>query len=247
MIKEDALSAAGAMLLETRHLRKGYRMGWRKKSHRRVLRDVHMTLQPGESIGVTGDSGAGKTTLGLILTGILPPDGGEIRFRGENLPALPAATRRHMYREIQIVFQHPESSFNPRWSMQRSLAEPFQLMGITPEREKLIAMTAEVALDSAILERRPHQLSGGELQRAAIARAMAMKPAVVVLDEPTGMLDSLTQARIMRLLDLIRKRTGTSFILISHDQALVASFCSRGYQLHDGQLVPEVLDYAVSA
>lgn len=195
-------------------------------------------VKPGDLIGITGRSGAGKTTLGLILAGILRPDQGRVVFDGTDLWAAAGTERKRINRKLQMVFQHPESTFDPRWTMEQSLSEPFKLTGVRPGQRALAGLLADVGLDSAVLVRQPHQLSGGELQRLAIARIMALNPAVVVLDEPTAMLDVLTQARIMAMLEGIRQRTGVAYILISHDPALVSRFCRRTYRLEDGCLIP---------
>lgn len=224
------------MLLEINQVIKSYRSRGRKRPARKVLNGIDLSLEPGESIGITGDSGAGKTTLGFIIAGIMRPDSGRVYFAGTDLWDSNATIRKSISRRLQIVFQHPESTFDPRWTIRQSLSEPFMLCGIRPDLSLLANRLAEVELNSAVLERRPCQLSGGELQRIAIARIMALNPKVVVLDEPTAMLDALTQARIMNLLERIRQRTGVCYALISHDTDMVKSFCPRVYRLSDGRL-----------
>jgi peptide/nickel transport system ATP-binding protein len=224
------------MRLEVDHISKAYRTGWMRRAVRPVLQGVNLTLDCGETIGIVGKSGAGKTTLGRVLTGILRPDSGMLRFEGADFWAAKPVIRKEMGRKLQMVLQHPESSFNPRWSMHKSLAEPFRLCGAEPTPDILAATLEQVGIAPAALERRPHQLSGGELQRIAVARIMALKPAVVVLDEPTGMLDALTQAAIMNLLRRIQEQSGVSYILISHDPVLVHLFSRRVYRLENGRL-----------
>jgi len=224
------------IFLEINQAVKSYRAGGRKSPARKVLNGIDLSLEPGEIIGITGDSGAGKTTLGLIIAGILRPDSGTVYFAGTDLWNSNATVRKSIRRGLQIVFQHPESTFDPRWTIRRSLSEPFMLCGIRPGLSLLADRLAEVELNSAVMERHPRQLSGGELQRIAIARIMALNPKVVVLDEPTAMLDALTQARIMNLLERIRQRTGVAYVLISHDTDMVNRFCPLVYQLSDGRL-----------
>jgi len=224
------------MFLEINQVVKSYRSGGRKRPARRVLNGIDLSLEPGEIIGITGDSGAGKTTLGLIIAGILRPDSGTFCFAGTDLWASNATIRKSISRRLQIVFQHPESTFDPQWTIHQSLSEPFILCGVRPELSLLADRLAEVELNSEVLERYPRQLSGGELQRIAIARIMALNPKVVVLDEPTAMLDALTQARIMNLLERIRQRTDAAYVLISHDTDMVNSFCQRIYRLNNGRL-----------
>jgi peptide/nickel transport system ATP-binding protein len=227
------------MCLEINQIVRSYRPPGVRSTPKKVLSGVDLTLKPGEIIGITGNSGAGKTTLGLILAGILQPDNGKVHLAGTDLWASDTAIRKRISRKLQMVFQHPESTFDPRWTMQQSLSEPFRLSGIRPDFSLLTDRLAEVELDSTVLIRRPHQLSGGELQRIAIARILALNPAVVVLDEPTAMLDVLTQARIMNLLERIRQRTGVSYVLISHDGALVHKFCPRVFRLEHGRLLSQ--------
>jgi len=222
------------MCLEIHHIVKSHRTSGISAGP--VLKDIHLRVNPGDVIGITGRSGAGKTTLGFIMAGIARPDQGRVVFDGTDLWAADGAERKRINRKLQMVFQHPESTFDPRWTMGQSLSEPFRLTGTRPGPRALAGRLAEVGLDSSVLARQPHQLSGGELQRLAIARIMVLNPAVVVLDEPTAMLDVLTQAGIMALLEGIRQRTGVAYVLISHDPDLVRRFCRRTYRLEDGCL-----------
>jgi peptide/nickel transport system ATP-binding protein len=223
------------MQIEVRHISKVYRTGWIVRQRRPVLDGIDLDLAPGSRIGIVGRSGAGKTTLGLILAGILRPDQGRLRCDGVELWAADRGVRRQLGQRLQMVFQHPESTFDPRWSMVRSLEEPFRLTGRVSSETDLLEMLDAVELDHSLLDRRPGELSGGELQRMAIARALAMQPALLVLDEPTAMLDALTQAHIIRLLVSIQKSRGICMVLISHDSELVARFCHSYYRLKDGR------------
>jgi len=137
---------------------------------------------------------------------------------------------------VQIVWQHPETAFNPRWKLRRSLKEPLHIQGLAMEKGFLEEQVARVGLSPDVLNRRPRQLSGGELQRLALARALISNPEVIVLDEPTSMLDALTQARIICMLRDIQRKTGVAYVFISHDNDLVRVFSSCAYGLHDGKL-----------
>jgi peptide/nickel transport system ATP-binding protein len=227
---------AGAMCLELENVGKTYRSGWLQRVVTPVLAGVGLHLAPGQTIEITGPSGAGKTTLGLIIAGMLKPDRGVVRLRGTDLWALSPRDRKARTRRLQIVFQHPEITFNPRWTMARSLAEPWRLNKRRAAPAELVSRLEEVQLDAAVLERRPHQFSGGELQRIAIARTMVVEPSMVVLGEPTAMLDALTQAHILTLLERIQRRTGVCLVLISHDHKLVGRFSHRVYRLANGAL-----------
>lgn len=224
------------MQIDVREIYKAYPIGWIRRRHRPVIEGVDLTLLPGQCIGIVGRSGAGKTTLGMILTGILRPDRGCLRCGEVDLWTANYPVRRQLGRQLQMVFQHPESTFDPRWTLAQSLKEPFTLSGMTASAADLSGMLSAVELDPSLLVRRPGQLSGGELQRAAIARALAMNPVLLVLDEPTAMLDALTQARVIRLLEKIRRKRGICMVLISHDAALVDQFCGSVYRLKAGRL-----------
>ncbi len=227
------------MLLEAVGIQKAYRRGWQRRPQAVVLAGVDLSLSRAETVGVVGPSGAGKTTLGMVLAGILRPDRGILRYKGTDLWA--CGRRRHLAQDLQMVFQHPETTFDPRWTLARSLAEAYMLRKARPTAADLAGRLEQVDLAPALLHRQPHQLSGGELQRAAIARAMVLEPAVLVLDEPTAMLDALTQAEILALLKRVQARSRVSYVLISHDANLVARFCRRVYRLAGGRLVAEAV------
>ncbi len=189
-------------------------------------------------MGIVGESGAGKTTLALILCGLLQPDRGEVWLSGGDASARPESHAQRIHRLVQIVWQHPETAFNPRWKLRRSLKEPLHIRGLTMAKGFLEEQVVNVDLSPDVLDRRPRQLSGGELQRLALARALISNPEVIVLDEPTSMLDALTQARIICMLLDIQRKTGIAYLFISHDIDLVRIFCNRAYRLHEGKLKP---------
>jgi len=224
------------MLLEAHGLSKTFKTGWLKRRRAFSLEKADICLQQGETIGIVGESGSGKTTLGLMLAGLLKPDTGQIFFKGKNIADLSPWERNTYRRQMQMVFQHPETTFNPKWKLQRSMVEPFYLHKIPFSEEMISEQLARMGLSGNILNRYPAQLSGGELQRAAIARVMSLDPAIVVLDEPTSMLDAITQVQIIRLLEKIRKQEGVSYLFISHDLDLVKCFCQRVHELDKGVL-----------
>ena len=201
-----------------------------------VLNRIDLKVAPGDVIGITGPSGVGKTTLGLILAGISRPDQGRVIFNGTDLWGADKASRRGINRKLQMVFQHPEGTFDPRWTLVQSMSEPYRIYGLRPDAAALARSLAEVDLDASLLTRRPHQLSGGELQRLAIARVMSLHPKIVVLDEPTAMLDVLTQARIMALLERFRRKSEVGYVLVSHDTTLLHRFCHQVYRLENGRI-----------
>ncbi|MDH7578792.1 MAG: dipeptide/oligopeptide/nickel ABC transporter ATP-binding protein [Bacillota bacterium] len=224
------------MLVETSALSKTYKIGWFKKRFNEAIKEAEIFINEGETVGVIGESGSGKTTLGHLLTGLLKPDGGRIFFNGKDVTKLTPPEKKDFRRQAQIIFQHPEAAFNPKWKLIRSLVEPYRLHGI-PFTEKILLERLEaVGLYAEHLGRYPSQLSGGELQRAAIARVMVLEPKFIVLDEPTSMLDAITQAQIIRLLEAIQRETGVAYLFISHDLELAQLFCRRIYRLVDGKL-----------
>jgi peptide/nickel transport system ATP-binding protein len=227
------------MRVELRGVAKGYRQGWWRRKQRRVFEALDLTVESGQRIGIVGESGAGKTTLGHILAGTIRPDSGQVLCDGCDLWAAPGRLRCRLARKVQMLFQHPEAVFDPLWTMRQSLSEPFILNGGAATDGLLNDMLKEVGLDPSILPRHAGQLSGGELQRAAIARVFALDPAVVVLDEPTSMLDALSQAGILHLLQRIQRRNNVGYLLISHDTALVNQFCGFVFRLENGLLVKE--------
>ncbi|MCL6611745.1 MAG: dipeptide/oligopeptide/nickel ABC transporter ATP-binding protein [Peptococcaceae bacterium] len=224
------------MLIEGIDLRKSYRVGWLKKRVVRVLSRVSLAVSEGETVGIIGGSGSGKTTLGLILTGLIKPEGGRVLFRGRELDGMNVRERKSYRRKVQIIFQHPETAFNPKWKLLRSLSEPYRLYKIPFAEESVLKQIEAVGLGAEHLARYPAQLSGGELQRAAIARVMALDPEFIVLDEPTGMLDAITQAQIIRLFQDLQKDKGVAYLFISHDLELARLFCRRIYRLREGEL-----------
>ncbi|MCL6635651.1 MAG: dipeptide/oligopeptide/nickel ABC transporter ATP-binding protein [Peptococcaceae bacterium] len=224
------------MLIEGKDLSKSYRVGWLRKRAVKVLARASLAIGKGETVGVVGESGSGKTTLGLILAGLLQPDGGQVYYDGRAVAGMSDQERKAHRRNVQVIFQHPETAFNPRWKLLRSLAEPYRLHRIPFTEESLLQQLEAMGLSAGHLSRYPGQLSGGELQRAAIARVMVPEPKFVVLDEPTSMLDAITQAQIVGLFQELQKKKGVAYLFISHDLDLARSFCRRIYRLREGEL-----------
>jgi len=224
------------MLVKAIALSKTYKIGWLKKRSIKVIKEAEIFIDKGETVGLVGESGSGKTTLGLLLTGLLKPDDGQIFFNGKEITRLTPSENKDFRRQVQIIFQHPEAAFNPKWRLIRSLAEPFRLHGIPFSERALLEQLETIGLYKEHLDRYPSQLSGGELPRAAIARVMVLEPKFIVLDEPTSMLDVITQAQIIRLLQEIQKEKGLAYLFITHDLELARLFCQRIYRLVEGKL-----------
>jgi len=207
---------------------------------RRVLDGVDLTVQRGECVALVGESGSGKTTLARCAILLLPPTAGSVRFDGEELSALPPAVLRQRRRRFQMVFQDPQASLDPRYTVGRTVAEPLAMHNDLPRAERLRAVAAlldQVGLASALAERYPHELSGGQRQRVGIARALATGPDLLVADEPTSALDVSIRAQILNLLADLRQRLGLALLFVAHDLAAVAQLADRVAVLHAGRLV----------
>lgn len=207
----------------------------------RVLEECSLTIEEGRSIGLEGRSGAGKSTLVRILLGLIPADGGTVLWQGRALHTLSRAEMAEFRRSVQLITQNPEQAFDPRRTIGVSLREVFAIHpalrgGGVSDAERIARGLEDVELTARVLERRPYELSGGELQRAVIARALLMEPRILLLDEPTTMLDVSIQAQIMQLLMRLRTERGLGTLLITHDRPLLRYFAEEIYVLDAGRL-----------
>ncbi|WP_198918875.1 dipeptide ABC transporter ATP-binding protein [Pseudomonas chlororaphis] len=206
---------------------------------RRVVDGVSLQLRRGQTLGIVGESGSGKTTLTRMILGLETPDSGDIQLLGEPWLSLPDAQKRQLRRSIQVVFQDPLSSFDPRYSVQRVLFEALQVAG-HQRRDwayKATELLGLVRLDAALLGRRPLELSGGQRQRVAIARALAAGPKILVCDEPVSALDVSVQAQILELLDDLKQRLGLACLFISHDLGVINHVSDAVLVMKDGRVV----------
>lgn len=206
----------------------------------RAVDAVTMHVDAGESVGVVGESGSGKTTLARIILGIEKPSFGGVTFRGEPLPAGYRKAARAARRDIQMVFQNPYSSIDPRFTVFQSVAEPLRAHTSLSRRDRMTKVSQlleQVHMPNHVLNRYAHELSGGQLQRVAIARAIALEPSLVILDEPTSALDVSVQAHILSLLGELRVQHNLSFLLITHDLGVVRTVCERAVVMLRGRVV----------
>ena len=192
-----------------------------------------ISLQKGKTLGLLGQSGSGKSTLGQMMVGLLKPDSGELFFHGERLSY---PIRGQARRKIQILFQHPEVSFNPQLTLRQSLVEPFKLTGRPFNDGAILSVIEPFGLHAEHLARYPGELSGGELQRAALARVTVLEPEMILLDEPTSMLDVITQAQMINFLRRYQQQHQTAYLFITHSTALAEQFCDEIVKMEDGRL-----------
>lgn len=207
-----------------------------------AVNDVSFSIAAGETLGLVGESGSGKSTIGLLVTRLLAPTGGTILFEGEDITRLPPAALRKLRARLQIVFQDPWGSLNPRMTIGRLLEEPLALHTTLDSAARIAEarrLADRVRLPAASLLRYPHELSGGQLQRVSIARAIANRPKLVVLDEPTSSLDLSVRAGILQLLDELQRETGIAMLFISHDLETVRLVSHRVIVLYLGRIVEQ--------
>ncbi|GAA2733410.1 ABC transporter ATP-binding protein [Actinocorallia aurantiaca] len=229
---------ASERIVEVDELTVEYRTGGRRGHHTAVDR-VSLHVDGGEIVGVVGESGSGKTTLGMAVAGLGPRTSGEIRLLGRDLRTLGAADLRRLRPEVQVIFQDPHGSLDPRQSVRSGLRE---LRGLQPERTGWIddeELLRQVRLSPDLLGRLPHQLSGGQAQRVCIARALLMRPRLLVADEPTSGLDVSVQAEVLGLLLRLRETTGVAVLFVSHDLSVVRRICDRVHVMLRGRVVEE--------
>ena len=203
----------------------------------KAVDEVEFQMEKGEVLGVVGESGSGKTTLGNMIMGIYPPTSGQITFKGEPLPPRAKDRTVQLRRDIQMVFQNPASSLNPRRSVKQALEVPLRVVGSREKvRERVYELLKLVDLPAEYADRFPEELGGGEKQLVAIARALATNPTIVVLDEPTSALDVSIQAKIINVLMRLKDRLGLSYVFITHNLSLMRNVSDRVMIMYLGKV-----------
>jgi oligopeptide/dipeptide ABC transporter ATP-binding protein len=207
------------------------------KSYVRAVDGVDLQIKRGETLGIVGESGCGKTTLGRVLLGLIPITEGSVQYDGENIRNM---TNKELRRRLQIVFQDPGGSMNPRMSVRSIVGEPLQVNGMAEGAEltqKVAELLDSVGLKREHMNRFPHEFSGGQKQRIALARALSLDPEFILLDEPTSALDVSVQAQVLNLLEEIQERHGLTFVFITHALNVVNHICDRVAVMYLGKIV----------
>lgn len=227
-------------LIEVENLTKCFYSGLFQRKRRMAVQGVSFHIGRGETLGVIGESGSGKSTLARMVVGLIHPTAGRIFYNGREISGANGKRGKTIRKEMQIVFQNPETAFNPKMKLKSSMAEPLRIHGSEGRktiREKVIEMAQRLDLNEELLDRYPHQLSGGQIQRAVLARLLCLNPRLIILDEPTSMLDVSCQAQILGLLKKIQHDAGIAYLFISHDLDVISHMSDTIGVMYHGELV----------
>jgi oligopeptide/dipeptide ABC transporter ATP-binding protein len=237
-------SRTGTALLEVRHLNKWFSQKQSlfsfKKRYIKAVNDVSFVLNAGETLGIVGESGCGKSTMGRAVLRLIEPTAGEILYKGTDLLHVADAELRKIRANMQIIFQDPYASLNPRMTVGEIIAEPLEIqkhMNIAEIRQRILETMKLVGLDIKYYNRYPHEFSGGQRQRICIARAIVLRPEIVVCDEPVSALDVSIQAQVVNLLKELQEKLGMAYIFISHDLSVIRHISDRIIVMYLGHIV----------
>jgi oligopeptide transport system ATP-binding protein len=232
-------------LVEIRNLTKVFPLaesmfGARAKGEVRAVDDVSLDIRAGETLGLVGESGSGKSTLGRLVLRLIEPSSGSVRFAGRDLLAASPREMRRLRRDMQIIFQDPFGSLDPRMNVEDIISEPLvihETMSLTARRVRVSELLRAVGLDPSVLPRFPHEFSGGQRQRVGIARALALRPKFIVADEPVSALDVSVGAQIVNLLTQLQREFGLTYLFISHSMPVVRYLATRIAVMYRGKIV----------
>lgn len=225
-------------ILEVKNLSKSF---YKSKGSFPAVEDVSFQVMQGECLGLVGESGCGKSTIARLIAGLLKPDRGSVRLDGEEILGLKGKKKQALYTKLQMVFQTPQDSFDPRCTLGDGIMESMRNRGMKKEqaREKMRRLLEQVELNPGLGDRYPYQVSGGECQRAAIARALAPDPDLIICDEATSALDVTVQIQIVELLKRLQQDRKLSLLFICHDLALVQHMCQRVLVMYQGKIIEQ--------
>jgi oligopeptide/dipeptide ABC transporter ATP-binding protein len=228
-------------LVEVRGLVKHFPVGgWPRPKVVHAVDGVTLTVKLGETLGLVGESGSGKTTVGRCILRLVEPTAGQVLFDGRDVTRLPGGELHRLRRRMQMVFQDPAGSLNPRFTVWQILSEPYKRFGLLPNRQikgAVLDLLADTGLQASDLEKYPHNFSGGQQQRIAVARAVASKPELIILDEPTSSLDVSVRMQIIDLLQSLQRQYDLSYMFISHDLSVIRHVCNDVAVMYLGKLV----------
>lgn len=225
-------------ILEIKNLKKVF---YKNKVPFTAVNDISFEMKKGECLGLVGESGCGKSTTAKLITHLIKPDGGSILINGKEILDVKGKSLKELYQDVQMVFQMPQDSFDPRRSLGDGIMESMRNRGMkkAEARERMMELLRMVELEPEYAKRYPHEVSGGQCQRAAIARALSVEPKLIICDEATSALDVTVQAQIVELLGRLQREMGLSILLICHDLALVQALCDRVLVMYKGSIVEE--------
>ena len=235
-------------MLIVEKLTKYFDSGFFQKKKLKAVEEVSFRILKGETLGLIGESGSGKTTIARMILKLIQPTAGHIFFNGTDVTKFDRKQIKKIRKEMQMVFQNPETAFNPKMKLRHSIAESLRIHRLVrrkDEKEKVFEMAKRLDLNTELLDRYPHELSGGQIQRAVLARILCLNPKLIVLDEPTSMLDVSYQAQILTLLKDIQQSFNISYLFISHDLDVVNYMSDQIGVLHNGKLIEYGSKYQV--
>lgn len=236
-------SPRGATVLEVEHLVKNFpgraRLGFRRSPPVQAVSDVSFTVRAGETLGLVGESGCGKTTTARCIVQVVEPSSGRILFRGHDLSQFDDRAKRQVRQEIQYVFQDPSTAFNPRMTVHDVIAEPLRIHGLYDQdgAERVAELLRLVGLEPQHAERYPHEFSGGQRQRIGIVRAIALNAQLLILDEPVSALDTSVQAQVINLLEELQEKLDLAYVFVAHDLSMIRHICDRVTVMYLGKIV----------